>query len=545
MSYCFQCMEIWKENDTVCPHCGREKGIARENARALPPGTILDGKYLLGEVIGEGGFGITYIGIDLNLHLKVAIKEYFPASFASRSIVAGADNNIHIIRGEAGSFYQKGLEDYAREANRLAQFASLPGIVSVLNFFYENNTAYMVMEFVEGITLKEYLRRNDEKLPWSKTLEMLHPIILSLMEVHKAGIIHRDISPDNIMISKSGEMVLIDFGAARKVEGDQKKTVVLKRGYAPLEQYQTDGNQGTWSDVYSFCATIYRTVGGVKAPDALAVAGGNTRITPLNALVKDIPEYLDKAISLGMQNEISTRIQNMEELEGYLYRGRRVKNRAGRKQVKAAGLTLAIVFLIVMAAWVVLRQHQAESLSSEAVALTDGNNVELDENHAETEGEDPSDSAAETETEPNPAQEEEETGEEAGIDAEYEALTDTEELTYESIGDGLAITGVDYSVTEVVIPGEINGQQVKELRSMSPNAISVVIKNGTERITAGAFRNCVYLESVYIPASVTAIDDSAFENCLLLQDIIVSEYNREFYSEDGKLYRSDGTLLFG
>lgn len=324
----------------------QEKDIVSGNARALPPGTVLDGKYLLGEVIGEGGFGITYIGTDLNLRIKVAVKEYFPASFASRNILAGTGYNIHVIGGDPGALYRKGLEDYANEANRLAQFASLPGIVSVLNFFYENNTAYMVMEFVEGITLREYLRRHNERLPWQETLDLLHPVILSLIRVHKAGIIHRDISPDNIMISQSGEMVLIDFGAARKVEGDQKKTVVLKRGYAPLEQYQTDGNQGTWSDVYSFCATIYRMISGVKAPDALAVMGGSAQVKPLKALIKEVPEFLDRAVSLGMQNEISARIQSMEELEGYLYRGRHIKNKAGRKKAVAVVLILTVVFYL-------------------------------------------------------------------------------------------------------------------------------------------------------------------------------------------------------
>lgn len=523
-----------------------EKEIISGNARALPPGTVLDGKYLLGGVIGEGGFGITYMGTDLNLQLKVAVKEYFPASLASRNVLAGTGYDIHVIGGDIGALYWKGLEDYANEANRLAQFALQPGIVSVLNFFYENNTAYMVMEFVEGITLREYLRRHNERLPWQETLDLLHPVILSLIKVHNAGIIHRDISPDNIMISENGEMVLIDFGAARKMEGDQEKTVVLKRGYAPLEQYQTDGNQGTWSDVYSFCATIYRMISGVKAPDALAVMGGSAQIKPLKTLVKEVPEFLDRAVSLGMQNEISARIQSMEELEGYLYRGRHIKNRAGRKKAIAAALILVVVFFFVVAAGYALRQRQAKDITpEETLVLTDSDNGKPAEDTAETEGKESLETELETGTEPDPGQEEGENGEAAELDAAYENLTDTQELTYENIGNGLAITSVDYSITEVVIPGEIDGQQVKELRGMSPNAVSVVIKNGIEKITAGAFRNCVYLESVYIPASVTQIDDSAFEHCLLLTDIIVSENNDHFYAEDGKLYRKDGTLLFG
>lgn len=525
VSYCFHCMEILKENDAVCPYCRREKVIVKKNVRALPPGTILDDKYLTGDIIGEGGFGITYIGLDLNLHLKVAIKEYFPASFASRDTSVGGDSSIHVIKGEAGSFYRKGLEDYAREANRLSRLSDLPGIVSVLNFFYENNSAYMVMDFVEGITLKEYLSKNNEKLHWRNTLELLHPVILSLAEVHKAGIIHRDISPDNIMLSKSGEVVLIDFGAARKTDDNQKKTVVLKKGYAPMEQYHTDGNQGAWTDVYSFCATIYRIIGGVKAPDALEVASGSARIIPLKELVKDVPDYLDRAVRQGMENNIADRIQSMEELEGYLYGGKRVKNKAGGKKIKVVFLVLAVVFLLVITARLVSGWYHSERTSSEMTTiLTDGNS---------------------TEAESNAGQKNEKNEEDMGIDAEYEAYIDTQELTYENTGDGLAITGVDYSITEVVIPGEINGQRVKELRSISPNATSVVIKDGVEVIVSETFRNCVYLESVYIPASVTVIEDRAFENCPLLKDITVSEHNSEFYSDGGKLYKKDGTLIFG
>lgn len=556
-SYCFHCMEILDKNDTVCPHCKRKIKSVRENVRTLPPGIVLENKYMVGEVIGEGGFGITYIGLDLNLHLKVAIKEYFPASFASRNINTGEDYSIHVIRGEAGIYYQKGLEDYAREANRLAQFASLSGIVSVLNFFYGNNTAYMIMEFIDGITLREYLRRNNEKLPWRKTLDLLHPVVLSLVEIHKAGIIHRDISPDNIMISKNGEMVLIDFGAARKDDGNQKKTVVLKKGYAPLEQYQTDGNQGPWSDVYSFCATIYRIIGGVKAPDALTVAGGSAQIVSLKTLAKDIPDFLDRTVRLGMENEISARIQSMEELEGYLYKGKHIKNRISRKKAGTIVLAMVIVFLLTIAVWFIFKPKSSEEVQAEGEneILSEMNEVTSNDSNVESVSADEEENESEisqeqrdvTENESGISQEHRDAAneEETENDVEYEALAATEDLSYENIENGLAVTAVDYSVTEVVIPGEMNGQQVRELRSMSPNATSVVIKNGVEKISSGTFRNCVYLESIYIPASVTVIEDGAFENCMLLSNITVSENNSTFYSEDGKLYSRDGTLIFG
>lgn len=540
ISYCFQCMGILKNDDTVCPHCGQNAYEVKENERALLPGTVLKNTYLIGKVIGEGGFGITYMGLDLNLNLKVAIKEYFPASFASRSISSGTDSGIRVIQGEAGTYYWRGLEDYAKEANRLSQFASLPGIISVLNFFYENNTAYMIMDFVDGITLKDYLKQNKGKLPWRKTLELLHPVILSLMEVHKAGIIHRDISPDNIMMSKSGEMVLIDFGAARKVNADQKKTVILKKGYAPLEQYQSDGNQGVWSDVYSFCATIYRIIGGTNVPDALAIAGGHAQIASLKTLSKDIPDFLDKAVRKGMENEISARIQNMEELEGYLYKGKRVTDKISQKTLKTAILALSMALLLTIAIVLVSMIPDTEKPSDgEQKALSVMGSTEPVEKSVANDDlrEMPAESPVTADNASIEA--------EIGIDAEYEALADTQNITYENVEGGIAITGVDYSATEVVIPGEIDGHKVKELRNMSPNATSVVIKNGMERIVTGAFRNCVYLESVYIPASITVIEDGAFENCILLKSIIVSEHNSDFYSEEGKLYSKDGRLIFG
>ena len=328
MPYCFQCMGVLTGGETVCPHCGKKPYDAEANERALPPGTVLKNAYLLGRVIGEGGMALTYIGMDLNFHGKVAVKEYFPAALAKRDVNAGTGFGIYVTEERAEFFYREGLKEYGKEPGRLSKFASLPGIVSVRDFFYENNTAYMVMDFVDGITLEEYAARNGGKLPWDETLHLLHPILLLLREVHRAGIIHGDISADNIMVSESGEVVLIDFGAARKMGDNQRKTAILKRGYAPLEQYREDGNQGTWSDIYSFCATIYRVVGGRYVPDAQAVAEGKEQIIPLRTLAADIPDFLEQVLQKGMESEISARIQSTEELEGYLYKGKRVKGKA-------------------------------------------------------------------------------------------------------------------------------------------------------------------------------------------------------------------------
>lgn len=543
ISYCFHCMEAVDTTQEFCPFCGHRIHEFQTNDRALPPGTILAGKYLLGEVLGEGGFGITYRGLDLNLHLKIAVKEYFPASFASRSVSTGSDYRLHIIGGSAGEFYRKGLEDYALEANRLAQFASLPGIVSVLNFFYENNTAYIIMEFIDGITLKEYLKLHKEYLPWQETLELLHPVILSMKEIHKAGIIHRDISPDNIMISKNHEMILIDFGAARTITQEHNnKTVILKKGFAPPEQYQTDGNQGPWTDVYSFCATIYRIISGQKPPEALAMASESTGIPPLKTLVKDVPNFLSTALQQGMQTDISARIRNMDELERYLYQNKRVRKRIGTRKlililsVSCFALLLLEVFLF---SGLSLYKHKAstETTLNDTVRTEDD---QIEDNQTQDTPE-PANSLEDGEpTEETPVQDET-----PSIEDSYESLEATTGFQYVEENGGIVITAVDSSITEIVIPSKIDGLTVKELRGLNANVTSVVIQNGMEKISASAFRNCMYLEFIYIPASVTSIDTDTFNNCLNLAEILVSPDNADFYSQDNKLYTKDNALLFG
>ena len=526
LQYCFHCMEKIGEQVAACPHCGKGMKSQKYSERVLPPGSILAGKYLLGEVLGEGGFGITYIGIDLNLQLKVAIKEYFPALLASRSINQATDYRLHVIGGKKAESFQKGLKDYAKEANRLVSFSSLPGIVSVNNFFYENGTAYLVMDYIEGITLKEYLKKNNEMLGWKETLELMHPVIISLQQIHREGIIHRDISPDNIMMSRNGEMILIDFGAARRVDHEQQKnTVILKKAYAPLEQYQTDGNQGTWSDVYSMCSVIYRMISGQKVPDALSVASGDATIIPLKVLISNVPAFLSNTLSRGLETEVSMRIRDMEQLEGYLYKSVKIKRRI---EVRAIGYTALACIVVLLAGFFFMNPRVSEG------------EIEQDYTWEELE------STKEEVEQQNNVIEEGIVDEVTDTVVSYEAMEDTpvSYFEYEDTERGIAITNVDYAVAEVVVPGSIDGKPVVELRGMSPNATSVVIKNGVEKIADGTFSNCVYLESIYLPDSITTIENGAFENCVVLENIIVSDNNPGYYSRNGDLYTKEGRLVY-
>lgn len=228
---CISCFENVGQ-DTICPHCGFNKDTYEPPAHHLPPGTILAGKYLLGKKIGEGGFGITYIGYDLNLEIKVAIKEYFPSGSVTR--IASSSNTVTVYDGEYFQMFMHGRDKFIEEARTLAKFDNFDGIVSVKDFFTENGTAYIVMEYLQGQSLGDFLKSNGV-INYKVALDMIKPILTALKSLHACGLIHRDISPDNIMITQSGSIKLIDFGAAREISLDAQKSlsVQLRPGYAP------------------------------------------------------------------------------------------------------------------------------------------------------------------------------------------------------------------------------------------------------------------------------------------------------------------------
>lgn len=251
MTYCMGCMKAFpkgKDKRSTCPLCGFSLESYDRAPRCIRLGSILKERYLIGRVLGEGSFGITYIGRDMLLDQIVAIKEYFPINHVSRDMLeeeSDTGNTVYVYAGDEDESYKNGLEKFYNEAKILAKFHGIAGVVSVINFFYANGTAYLVMEYVDGITLKEYIKEHGP-IAGERVLQMIHPVIKALSAIHKTGIIHRDISPDNILVNQKEELVLIDFGSARaeRQTMTQSMTVLFKRGYTPEEQYRGRGNWG-------------------------------------------------------------------------------------------------------------------------------------------------------------------------------------------------------------------------------------------------------------------------------------------------------------
>lgn len=327
---CMGCMREFKEKQSVCPVCGFHSGAYQRPMNALPLYEILKGRYLVGRVIGIGGFGITYIGWDFYQSKKVCIKEYFPRSIAVRNpdavtyteqISVSVQYSMLMKEQEftrARHVYQNGLEAYIKEAENLSKFYLMPGIVSVRDFFYGNNTAYIIMEYIDGIDMKKYARQRGGTLPPGQVFSILKDVLKSLNEVHKANIIHRDISPDNIMLNKDGEAKLIDFGAAKNFDKSENAPILLKHGYAPLEQYQKDGNQGPWTDVYSMSASIYYLLTGVRIPEAKKRLEKDT-IKPLRMMGVQVSERVEYALHKGLALQIEDRFQTIAQLYQVIY----------------------------------------------------------------------------------------------------------------------------------------------------------------------------------------------------------------------------------
>lgn len=310
-------METYDDELEICPYCGYVENSEPEEAIHMIPGTVLHDKYIVGKVVGYGGFGVTYVAWDTVLEQRVAIKEYLPSEFSTR--IPGKAC-LTVYNGDKEEQFNDGMTKFLGEAKKLAKFQNEPGIVMIYDCFEENNTAYIVMEYLEGITLKDYLEKAG-KIPEQVAVQMMMPIMKSLKAVHSESIIHRDIAPDNIMITADNQIKLIDFGAARHATTSHSRslTVIIKQGYSPEEQYRSRGDQGSWTDVYAVGAVLYKMITGKTPPDAMErrtafETGKKDILHAPREFVEVISENTENAILNAMNVRIEDRTQDMDTL---------------------------------------------------------------------------------------------------------------------------------------------------------------------------------------------------------------------------------------
>lgn len=337
---CMGCMKEKPSGFETCPYCGfniifyhqkiesEELSIIETNKktalsgsnmvrelpqRPLPAGSKLDSNYIVGKKLGAGGFGVSYIGFDLNFERKVAIKEFYPRGYADRDATGlGLTPRL----GKRGEYFLEQKEFFAHEGKVLAQVEE-PGIVRVLSFIKANNTAYIVMEFLEGESLSDYVKKKGGYLSVAEALTIVKPVVKSLAHIHEKGLIHRDISPDNIMLTQNGPKV-IDFGAALGKGEHPEGPPIGKKGYAPAEQLKRGCTVGSYSDVYSLCAMIYQIITGNKPPKSLDREVRDT-IYPISAYQIPINSVQEAAIMQGLAMDYKKRIKNAGDLYYLLY----------------------------------------------------------------------------------------------------------------------------------------------------------------------------------------------------------------------------------
>ncbi len=314
---CMHCMREKANAGDPCPFCGRRPSDYQMRSHVLPPFTILNGKYLVGEVLGAGGFGITYIALDMLLERVVAIKEFFLQGSMSRD---GRSSSYVTVTG--GDPYHEDLIRVTRakfedEAKTLAKLEKLPGIVYVIEYFMENDTSYIVLEYLDGTTLKDYVKQKGGRISFREVCEKLSPVMDSLTFLHARNILHRDISPDNIMVMRDGGMKLYDFGGAKQFseDDDHRSVLVMKKaGYTPIEQYSNQ-EFGPWTDEYALAATMYYCITGKPPVEAIMRGYEEDCLEKPSSLGADLSEAEEAVLLKAMAVRPSRRYPGIPEFK--------------------------------------------------------------------------------------------------------------------------------------------------------------------------------------------------------------------------------------
>lgn len=311
MKYCMNCLKEIENHSIVCNYCG-EKIKDNTMLHQLKVGTILKGRYYVGDVIGEGGFGIAYLGYDTIKKTKVAIKEYYQSSVVERN--RDISSSVQCVSSKAKqNALNIGKGRLFKEAQILASLSKEDSIVHLKDFFFENNTSYIVMEYIEGQDLKDVLKIKN-KLSENEVISLFYSIMKILRRIHEKGLTHLDISPDNIRMTKSG-VKLLDFGASKyvNVADNENIAIILKHGYAPIEQYKKNSAQGPWTDIYALCATMYRCLTGKKPAPANERLIDDSTKKP-SELGIEVSKRLEDIIWKGLSIHKEQRYQSIQEM---------------------------------------------------------------------------------------------------------------------------------------------------------------------------------------------------------------------------------------
>lgn len=344
---CNSCFQEYDESFGLCPNCGYADGEPPEEAFCLTPGTVIAGRYIIGGMLGLGGFGITYRAWDKKLDTILAIKEYYPSGLVNRQ---PGGTNIMLVAAKREREFIYGKTRFLEEARNMAKFSTHKNIVNVFDFFEANNTAYIVMEFLDGKTLSQTIQQQNVPLPYDYCVGVATQVCAALKAIHKENILHRDVSPDNIMICNDGTVKLFDFGAARFSAGvENRVTVVVKPGFAPPEQYDKVNRQGPRTDIYALGATLYYAMTGIKPEESTNRKIDDNLLAP-SAIDNSIPQNISNAIMRAMAVEQQYRFASADDFSTALSSGKKVvsvqKERARRWRRRAMGMCVSLAVVI-------------------------------------------------------------------------------------------------------------------------------------------------------------------------------------------------------
>jgi len=509
MGYCFGCFTEL-ERAGVCPRCGYDPGEdIGKYPMALPQGSILKERYIVGRVLGQGGFGITYAALDFETQELMAIKEYLPGHLASRD----GSGTVTSHGGQTTAEFLRGKEGFLDEANTLAQFSNNPHIVNISDYFEENGTAYFVMDFVRGRNLKSFVKVMGGRLGQEEANRILLPIMEALGDVHAKGLVHRDIAPDNIIVTAEGSAKLIDFGAARYSTGEKSMSldVILKHGYAPVEQYSRHSRQGAYTDVYAMAATYYYAVTGAVPSDSVSRVAGE-QITPPSQLGAKLEENTENALLKALSMEPEDRYKSMGDFARAL-RGETAapppkkqqspKNHSGKKPARKPFIIAAAAIMLlalIVGGFFLFREPESKepwSFDEESGTLTvrgEGAMEDIIPGYS---------------SEAVPWEE---------LKESITALVIKDGVT--SIGER-AFSGCK-NLLSAQLPAslkEIGVHAFYECKKLRLNALP----EGLEHIGVCAFYFCESIEEIQLPSTLTEIGKHAFDRCRGLRSIVIPE----------------------